>query len=525
MFLRVTNELPPNQKGYYTMRTNKLTVTMMFVASMAWASAANAEEPCGAPVETFNSCEVVQAPDCYDLCQPDAMVVACVAENAERCMADCAGPGEIACAPTCEQECGNTCAAALVQEKPQECKVSCGAACMGDCGAGCEASDDKVACFAACNQQCGAHCEASCDGGGALETDGLDYDRGPAALVEEAPQDCKISCGASCMGECASGCEASDDKVACFANCGQQCGAQCAVSCDGKKDGKKDGKQQPQNVIDNGTNNYQENWGHRDDDDDHKGWHKRWRDDDDDHKGWRDDDDDHKRGWHDDDDDHKMETSGLGYDRGPAALVEEAPQECKVSCGATCMGDCAAGCEASDDKVACFANCSQQCGAHCEASCSLIDGGTDTDVVDPQSMRSSVDQITNGCQPTCEQSCTGACEASNARDCELDCQVGAVDVCKPQMSNSCADQCGHGAVLLCDGQYLQVSDVNACVAALEHAGVAIDGPIAALDGELIADALQGASCSVDGSKDFRLGALLTLLGFGLGATLLRRRQA
>ena len=57
------------------MKTSKLTVTMLFAASMAWANVANAEEPCGAPADTFESCEVVQAPDCFDACHDDAMVV------------------------------------------------------------------------------------------------------------------------------------------------------------------------------------------------------------------------------------------------------------------------------------------------------------------------------------------------------------------------------------------------------------------------------------------------------------------
>jgi hypothetical protein len=147
------------------MSTSKLTVTMLFVASMAWAGAAYAQEPCGAPADTFSSCEIVQAPDCFDLCEPGAMVVACAAENADQCMAECAGPDSIACDSSCEQDCGNTCAAALVQEEPQDCAISCGASCMGDCSASCEASDDKVGCFAACGQQCSAHCELSCDGG------------------------------------------------------------------------------------------------------------------------------------------------------------------------------------------------------------------------------------------------------------------------------------------------------------------------------------------------------------------------
>ena len=84
-----------------------------------------------------------------------------------------------------------------------------------------------------------------------------------------------------------------------------------------------------------------------------------------------------------------------------------------------------------------------------------------------------------------------------------------------------------GAVLLCDGQYLQIDDVDACVAALEQVGVPIDGPITAFNGdEVLTDALQGASCSVEEPKNVRFaGGLFALLGLGLGATFLRRRRS
>ena len=81
-------------------------------------------------------------------------------------------------------------------------------------------------------------------------------------------------------------------------------------------------------------------------------------------------------------------------------------------------------------------------------------------------------------------------------------------------------------MLLCDGQYLQVNDVDACVAALEQVGVPVDGSVAAFNGdELLTDALQGASCSVEQPKNVRFaGGLFALLSLGLGAGFLRRRR-
>jgi len=79
---------------------------------------------------------------------------------------------------------------------------------------------------------------------------------------------------------------------------------------------------------------------------------------------------------------------------------------------------------------------------------------------------------------------------------------------------------------MCDGQYVNVHNVDACVAALEREGVPVAGPVSALKGdELLATALQGASCSVEEPKRLRFaGALFSLLGLGLGAGFLRRRR-
>jgi hypothetical protein len=515
------------------MKTRKLTVTMLFVASLAWANTASAEEPCGAPVESFTSCEIVQAPDCYDTCDPGAMV--------------------------------DSCAVALIVEEPQECKISCGASCMSDCSAACEASEDKTACFAACSQQCGAQCELTCqkpETGPAPQdvidsgtdeyqenwgknkhkhkhhndddddkkghndddddkkshrddddddkksnrdddddkkghndddddwnsqrpaTDGLDYGQDPQALVQEGPQECTVSCGASCMNQCAAACEGSDDKTACFASCGSQCDASCELTC-----------QKPeaaQDVIDSGADGYH-------------------------------------------------------------ALIQEGPQECTVSCGASCMNECAAACEISDDKTACFAACGSQCGAQCELTCekpeaaqNVIDSGTDgyrenwgkhkhNDDDDDDKKghhRDDDDDDKKGHHNDDDDD-----DKKSHRDDDDDdhksegpAPTGSPDEilneCEVQLTDTCLDACDRGAVLLCDGQYLQVRDVEGCAVALEQAGVAVEGPVAALNlDEVPVDALQGASCSVEEPENLRwAGGLFALLGLGLGAGVLRRRR-
>src|SRR5690606_29903376 len=113
-----------------------------------------------------------------------------------------------------------------------------------------------------------------------------------------------------------------------------------------------------------------------------------------------------------------------------------------------------------------------------------------------QSTRAALGDIASDCQTSCQQSCSGVCEAGNARACELDCHSNASQLCAPQKASSCAEQCQRSAVLLCDGQYLQVDDVDACVAALEQRGIAVEGP-GSIDGEIVTDVLQGASCTIE----------------------------
>ncbi|MFO7566081.1 MAG: hypothetical protein R6X02_25780 [Enhygromyxa sp.] len=382
----------------------------MFVASMAWANAAHAEEPCGAPIDSFNSCEVVEAPHCQDVCAADAMAVACVAANSDQCMAQCADSGSVAtpCPGVCEQQCGDLCAAAIVREGPQECVISCGSSCMGDCAAGCEASKDKTSCYAECNQDCNAYCEVSCD----VQDPQLDIDSGL-----DQTQDRRRG-------------RYHDSWRRYYNNCKRRHGRNYRSRC----------------------------W-------DYGRWER----------------DRYDRCWR-------------TYGRRDAAR----------RCGPPPRGwrrhfEQSPGLELASDEAL--------------SQAQLTDAG--------------VDAIASQCQTECQQSCSGACEIGNTVACELECQDQVTDLCAPQMSSSCSEGCNRGAVLLCDGQYLEVRDVDACVAALEHEGIEVAGPVTALDaGELVNDALQGASCTVEEpSKRGLLGSLFALFGLGLGAGFLRRRRS
>jgi hypothetical protein len=149
------------------MNTSKLTVSLMFMATMAWANVAQAEEPCGAPARSFatSSCQIVEAPSCGELCSPSSVVLACVASNAQQCSNECNSLGGSDCGATCSTQCDNTCAGTTLPYigDGRDCEYSCSASCMGDCSAGCLNKGDKTLCFASCSQSCQAHCTVSCD--------------------------------------------------------------------------------------------------------------------------------------------------------------------------------------------------------------------------------------------------------------------------------------------------------------------------------------------------------------------------
>ncbi len=306
------------------MKTSKLTIATMFLASLAWSSVAKADDPCGAPAEVLKSCEVIEEPECYEVCEPDAMLVSCVADGSAKCMAQCADAKAIECEAGCAGSCQAQCADGLIPKQPQECVISCGSDCMGGCSAACLRSDDKTLCFAACGQQCSAHCSASCDGGGGYVP----------GLPEQPPL----------------------------------------------------------------------------------------------------------------------------------------PGESELPKG----------------------------------------GG---------------EYVPDGCLVSCEQSCAGSCKAELARDCEIGCQAEAASSCKAELTERCERVCRGGGVLQCDEQFVDIDDVDACLAELEQQRVPVAGNIETLLPERGQATPSVSGCSVEDQAKLGLaGAVFTLLSFGLGAGLLRRRR-
>lgn len=204
------------------MKISKLTIAAMFVATLAWTGVANAEDPCGAPGELLQSCEVVEPPECHRVCEPNSMLVSCIADAAAACMIECEHAKSASCEASCAGQCEAECSQKVVPEGPQDCEISCGAECMGGCGAACLKSEDKTVCMAACNQQCSAHCSVSCDGGGpdAGDDDGRD----------DGEQECRVECEQACNGACqAEG--ARDCEIGCQVAAVEECKAKLKDEC------------------------------------------------------------------------------------------------------------------------------------------------------------------------------------------------------------------------------------------------------------------------------------------------------
>jgi hypothetical protein len=209
------------------MKTSKLTFAAMFVATLAWTGVAKAEDPCGAPGELLKSCEVVEKPECHRVCEPDGMLISCIADAAAACMIECENAKSASCEAGCAGQCKAECAENVIPDGPQDCEISCGSECMGGCGAACQKSDDKTTCFAACNQQCSAHCSVSCDGGGDKPEPGGDDDDGNL----ECEVACTQACTGSCMAEGARDCEISC-QIAAAAECKAKLPDKCHQVCD-----------------------------------------------------------------------------------------------------------------------------------------------------------------------------------------------------------------------------------------------------------------------------------------------------
>lgn len=206
------------------MNSNKLTIATIFAVSMAWPGVAHAEEPCGSGMvlDNFKSCEVIVEPECYEVCEPDAALVACVAEQSASCNERCNSGKSIECETICEEKCEGGCVPQVIPEEPEPCVETCEAKCAPSCAEDCKEKQSKIECAAMCVPTCSQACEESCDGGRDDSDDSDDSDDGA--------DECTNACEESCYGSCDAG-ENRDCELDCQMESIDTCKSRMAETC------------------------------------------------------------------------------------------------------------------------------------------------------------------------------------------------------------------------------------------------------------------------------------------------------
>ncbi len=145
--------------------------------------------------------------------------------------------------------------------------------------------------------------------------------------------------------------------------------------------------------------------------------------------------------------------------------VDPGKFDCTASCNADCGLSCDAKCASSGNKTQCKSTCSSTCSGSCSAKC---------EVAPPSA----------NCKAKCSASCEGSCTAEANIDCRIDCEGG----CQVEVSGGCKAQCAkpEGA-LFCNGQYVDSSDIGACIAALATIEVTVAGSAECKDGTCTAE--------------------------------------
>ncbi|HEY3822159.1 MAG TPA: hypothetical protein VGL81_33570 [Polyangiaceae bacterium] len=134
---------------------------------------------------------------------------------------------------------------------------------------------------------------------------------------------------------------------------------------------------------------------------------------------------------------------------------------CQTTCTSTCSPsalDCMAGChgecdqpttttcQQQDPTADCVSQAQAQCDMHCKETCTT----PPTD-----------------CSQVCETCCDGSCSAQINFNCDFQCFAN--------LQGGCSVQCQKPAgAIFCNGQYVNASDVDACITYLATQGVTVD---------------------------------------------------
>jgi len=184
--------------------------------------------------------------------------------------------------------------------------------------------------------------------------------------------------------------------------------------------------------------------------------------------------------------------------------VDPGTFSCTADCQADCSADCSGSCAADSDSARCEASCKATCSGSCDAQCSGTPPSAD-------------------CKASCEASCSGSCQGKANIDCQIDCQADGFAECEATLEGGCEAQCQkpEGAIF-CDGQFVDSSNLQDCIAALKAAlGIEVyaEGSASCEGNTCMAEGEVGCTCSADDAGNPALAGL-----FGLGFLMAARRR-
>jgi hypothetical protein len=170
---------------------------------------------------------------------------------------------------------------------------------------------------------------------------------------------------------------------------------------------------------------------------------------------------------------------------------------CEVDCGAGCDTQCADG--AAPDSAYCQTRCEEHCSSECGAQCELTPPSAD-------------------CSAKCDASCQGSCQV----EADVDCHIG----CETKLEGGCKAQCeGPKGAVFCNGQYVDATDIDACIAYLaENFSIDLSGSIECTGTDCVAKVGCGACMTAPSpGSPFNLSAI-GAGALGLAAMIARRRR-
>lgn len=200
---------------------------------------------------------------------------------------------------------------------------------------------------------------------------------------------------------------------------------------------------------------------------------------------------------------------------------------CTDPCGDTCLAEC------NPDAVDCVAGCHDECEQPFITKCQMDhperDCVTDAKASCTSRCREACSVMPSGCEDHCLTCCSGSCTSYANMTCDIDCYA--------KLEGSCKSQCSADGALMCkdkDGvyQFVNASDVKACISALVAQGLKVD---VSAQGQVTCDlsgcdgagnaSVGGLACSASPGQGspFAAGAL-AVAALGAGISVARRRN-